>query len=62
MLHVRPSELLGADKYMTGLECLLLDYLIVADVLERAEPSTPLSVSERVKRRRRGWHPPRMYA
>jgi len=47
---------------MTGLECLLLDYLIVSDVLERVEPSTPLSVSERVKRRRRGWHPPRMYA
>ena len=60
VLHARPSELLGANNYMTSLECLLLDYTIIADALKHMEPSK--SVSERIKKRRRGWHPPRMYA
>lgn len=61
LLGVRPSTLLGADAYLTGLECLILDYVLVAEALERQRVEDA-SVSDRVKRRRRGWHPPRIYA
>ena len=61
LLGVRPSTLLGADAYLTNLECLILDYMLVAEALEHQRVEPPRSVSDRVKKRRRGWHPPRIY-